>query len=75
MEKRAAARAHQEDVALISAAEDVDKVAAALSAKGVPRGTELHDQPDRGIRVAHLRDPYGTLIEINQPLPAEMQPA
>lgn len=30
--------------------------------------TEPHDQPRWGIRVAHFRDPDGTLIEINEPL-------
>lgn len=27
--------------------------------------------PDWGIRTAHLRDPDGNLIEINQPLPSQ----
>jgi len=28
-------------------------------------------RPDWGIRFAHLRDPAGTLIEINEPIPME----
>lgn len=60
--------ARQDDVALIAAVADVDQAAEALRAKGVALVTEPHDQPDWGIRVAHFRDPDGTLIEINQPL-------
>ena len=35
--------------------------------------TEPHDQPGWGIRVAHVRDPDGTLLEINEPLEGGMQ--
>lgn len=60
--------ARQDDVALILAVEDVDRAATVLRGQGVALVGEPRDQPDWGIRVAHLRDPDGTLIEINQPL-------
>ncbi len=59
---------HQDDVALVFAVADVDQAADALRAGGVRLVTDPHDQSDWGIRVAHFRDPDGTLIEINQPL-------
>ena len=52
--------------------DDVDATFQALRERGVPVVSGPQDQPGWGIRVAHLRDPEGNLIEINQPLP---QPA
>ena len=57
-------------VALCFAVADVDAAAAAVIAAGVPLVTPPHDRPDWGLRVAHLRDPDGTLIELNAPLRA-----
>ena len=48
--------------------DDVDATYAALRADGVEFLTEPHDQAAWVIRVAHLRDPDGHLLEINQPL-------
>jgi catechol 2,3-dioxygenase-like lactoylglutathione lyase family enzyme len=41
-----------------------------LSGKGVVFITGPHDRPEWGIRVAHFRDPDGTLIEVYQSLSA-----
>jgi hypothetical protein len=42
-----------------------------LGARGVSFLNEPHDRPDWGIRVLHLRDPDGLLIELNEPLPTD----
>lgn len=51
------------EVVLIFAVEDVDRKYQELQEK-VDFITEPHDRKDWGIRVAHFRDPNGTLIEI-----------
>ncbi|MBD3109158.1 VOC family protein [Bacillus sp. AGMB 02131] len=56
--------APRNEVALIFAVDDVDEVYQSLKAK-VSFITEPHNRQDWGIRVAHFRDPNGTLIEIN----------
>ena len=48
--------------------EDLDAAMSALSSKGVSFETEAHDQPDWGMRVVHLRDPEGNLIELYERL-------
>jgi catechol 2,3-dioxygenase-like lactoylglutathione lyase family enzyme len=57
-----------EQVMLIFAVESVDAAYDELTAKGLAFVTKPTDMPDWGVRVAHFRDPAGTLIEINQPL-------
>jgi lactoylglutathione lyase len=56
-----------DDVALIFAVDDVHSAYHSLSSK-VEFITKPHDREDWMIRVAHFRDPDGTLIEINQSL-------
>lgn len=65
-----AAAERQDDVALILAVDDVNQAHRELAAQGVEFVTEPHDQPAWGIRVAHFRDPDGTLLEIYQSLSA-----
>lgn len=48
--------------------DDVDTTFARLRERGVEVVAGPQDQPGWGIRAAHLRDPEGNLIEINQPL-------
>ncbi|MCW5874655.1 MAG: VOC family protein [Anaerolineales bacterium] len=48
--------------------EDVDATYAALQLHGAQFVTQPHDQEAWALRVAHLRDPEGNLIEINAPL-------
>lgn len=55
-------------VALTFEVADVDAAYMALRAKGVEFVTEPHDQDAWVLRVTHLRDPEGNLIEINAPL-------
>lgn len=57
----------QDVVSLIFEVESVDETYECLENE-VSFITEPHDQPGWGIRVAHFRDPEGTLIEINEPL-------
>jgi lactoylglutathione lyase len=52
------------EVAIIFGVDDVDATYQSLKSK-VDFITEPHDREDWGIRVAHFRDPNGTLIEIN----------
>jgi len=67
--KPAAADA-QDRVTLIFGVDSVDATYADLRAKGVSFITEPRDRPEWGIRVAHFRDPAGTLIEIYHSLGA-----
>lgn len=48
--------------------DDVERLCAELRGRGVQLMTEPHDQEAWVLRVAHLRDPEGHLIEINAPL-------
>lgn len=63
-----AGEAVADKVALTFNVADVDATFKELSAKGVKFTTEPHDQEAWVLRVAHLRDPEGNLIEINAPL-------
>lgn len=63
-----AAAEAQDSVCLVFAVEDVDQACRQVRAKGVDLTAGPTDRPDWGIRTAHLRDPDGNLIEINQPL-------
>jgi uncharacterized glyoxalase superfamily protein PhnB len=47
---------------------NVDAAYEELHGKGIEFISEPHDQEAWVLRVAHLRDPEGTLIEINSPL-------
>lgn len=47
---------------------DVDATYAELRERGVAFVREPHDQEAWVLRVAHLRDPEGNLIELNAPL-------
>jgi lactoylglutathione lyase len=58
----------QDKVCLVFAVENVDAICQQLQAKGIQLTVGPTDRPDWGIRTAHLRDPDGNLIEINQPL-------
>lgn len=56
-------------VTIVLEVESVDEMYQHLSGnEEIAFDTEPHDQPGWGIRVAHFRDPAGTLIEINEPL-------
>lgn len=57
--------------ALIFEVESVDAEAERLRALGVALETEPTTYPGFGIRAAHLRDPDGNLIEINELLPPD----
>jgi lactoylglutathione lyase len=59
----------QDRVMLIVAVDDVDFRANRLIEHGAALVNPPADQPDHGIRSAHLRDPDGNLIEINSELP------
>ena len=55
-------------VALTFVVADMDAVYKELRRKGVTFISEPHDQETWVLRVTHLRDPEGNLIEINAPL-------
>lgn len=59
----------QDHVALIFTVADVDAMATELASRGARFVREPHDRPDWGGRVAHFRDPDGTLIELFQSIP------
>lgn len=48
--------------------DDLDATMNALRDKGVGFDTEAHDQPNWGMRVVHLRDPEGNLLELYERL-------
>lgn len=58
----------QDQAALIFKVDNVDAVCDQLRSKHVQIVKEPHDTPEWGHRVAYLRDPAGTLIELNQGL-------
>lgn len=58
----------QDSFALIFEVENVNEYYREMQAKGINFITMPQDKPDWGVRVVHLRDPDGNLIEINQPL-------
>ena len=53
---------------LIFAVENVDDEVRRLTGIGVEMITQPHTQEAWVLRVAHLRDPEGNLIELNEPL-------
>ena len=57
-----------DDVVLQIRVDDVDAAAAFVRAKGVPLVTAPHDQPAWLMRIAHVRDPAGHLLELFTPL-------
>lgn len=58
----------QDAVCLVFAVDDVDATLARWVELGVAPAAPPIDRPEWGIRTAHVRDPDGRLIEINQPL-------
>lgn len=64
------ADAQSQDRTVLSLQVDqVDETYAQLKERGVAFLNEPHDQQDWGIRVVHLRDPDGNLIELHHNLP------
>lgn len=61
----------REKIALILNVEDVDKSYEEFSARGVEFINRPTDMPGWGIRVVHLRDTEGNLIELCASLPIE----
>jgi catechol 2,3-dioxygenase-like lactoylglutathione lyase family enzyme len=61
----------QDRAMLIFEVPDLQAAVARLKDKGAAFLSDIQDRPDWGIRVAFLRDPDGTLIELNCPLPKE----
>ena len=56
---------------LVLTVEDLDSVLAGVEARGGELLGEPQTRPDWGIRFAHLRDPDGHLIELNERVPLE----
>jgi lactoylglutathione lyase len=63
-----AGAAKTDRVALIFRVDSVNAAAEGLRDRGAELTTQPHDQEAWGLRVAHVRDPDGTLIELYQPL-------
>lgn len=61
----------QDSIALIFSVKDVDEFYKELIQKGVDFVTKPTDQPDWGIKVTHLRDKEGNLLEFSSELPKE----
>jgi lactoylglutathione lyase len=57
-----------DDVVITFSVDSVDDTVDALRGRGVDFVRDAHDQDAWMIRVAHLRDPDGHLIEINAPI-------
>lgn len=62
--------ARADAVALTFAVDDVGETARLLKQRGATLVNEPMDYPVAFLRVAHLRDPAGNLIEVNAPLPS-----
>ena len=63
--------AGQDRAMLIFEVPDLEAAVARLKDKGAAFLPDIQDQPDWGIRTVFLRDPDGTLMELNCPLPKE----
>ena len=61
-------RGRSDAVALTFAVDDVDATARLLEERGAKLVAEPRDYEVAFLRVAHLRDPDGNLLEINAPL-------
>ena len=60
--------AAQDGICLVFEVDDVDAAALRLTSIGVDIVAPPTPHPDWGITTVHVRDPEGTLIELNQPL-------
>jgi lactoylglutathione lyase len=69
----APAEAIGDKVAVVFQVDDVDAAVEELRGRGAPVSAEPADRSDWGIRVGYVRDPDGSLIELNQPIPMEEQ--
>lgn len=58
----------QDRAMLILQVEDLEATVAQLRARGVQSMSDIQAHPEWGIRTAYVRDPDGTLIELNVPL-------
>lgn len=58
----------QDRACLVFSVDNVDSACERMKASGVRIVAPPTDHADWGIRTAHLRDPDGNLIEINQPI-------
>ena len=56
-------------VALVFHVGDVDTTLGELRERGAIVAAEAQDRPDWGLRVAHVRDPDGNLIELSTDIP------
>jgi catechol 2,3-dioxygenase-like lactoylglutathione lyase family enzyme len=65
----APAEAIGDKVAVVFQVDDVDAAVEELRGRGAPVSAEPADRSDWGIRVGYVRDPDGSLIELNQPIP------
>lgn len=66
-----AERVGKDTALLVFAVEDVDASYEEMKKKGVEFVTEPHDQDAWYMRVVHLRDPDGNLVELFNSLPVE----
>jgi catechol 2,3-dioxygenase-like lactoylglutathione lyase family enzyme len=57
-----------DSVVLVLEVEDVDEVSDRLRGEGAELVTEPADREAWGVRVFHVRDPEGNLIEVSKPL-------
>jgi catechol 2,3-dioxygenase-like lactoylglutathione lyase family enzyme len=58
----------RDGAALVLRVGDVDAAYSDLADADCERVAPPRDRPDWGIRVAHVRDPDGSLLEVNEPL-------
>lgn len=63
-------RCDDRHIVLCFKVDDVDATFAEWKSAGAEFVTEPHDQEAWYLRVAHIRDPEGNLIEISHPLPS-----
>lgn len=67
--ERPASQRGGDQAALVFLVDDVDTAVNELEARGASFITQPHDQGAWGLRVAHLRDPEGNLIELYHRIP------
>lgn len=58
----------RDGIAVVLRVGSVEQADATLADTDCERVNLPEDRPERGIRVAHVREPDGTLVELNEPL-------
>lgn len=68
---RPGTRAERDTAMAVFDVDDLDAEAATLRERGASFAVDPTDRPDWGVRVAYLRDPDGSLLELSESIPTD----